>query len=165
MALSAVAKTKRDGLITLKDGTGSPVTLSVQYEDGDWSFEGLSKHQAELVAFFDRGEFYSVRKSNQKFITGKFTYHLTELSDASNGVVLDFIRFANQYSANVSTLGANAEVKTIDILWTVEGTNHGDATDHTLQLDDCACEFAAAEGEPNKGTISFTSYNSTITVT
>lgn len=164
MALSAVAKTKRDGKITLKDGTGTPVTLDVVYEDGDFSFEGLSKHQAELIAFFDRGVFYSLRKSNQKFITGKFTAHITELSDAANGVLMDFIRFTNQYSANVSTLGANAEVKTLDVLWTIEGTDHGDASDHTLQLDDCACEIGAAEGEPNKESISFTCYGA-VTVT
>ena len=53
MALSAIAKTKRDGAITLADGTGSPVTLTVQYEDGDLSIEGISKHQSELVAFFE----------------------------------------------------------------------------------------------------------------
>jgi hypothetical protein len=164
MTLSAVAKTKRDGLITLKDGTGSPVTMDVIYEDGDFSFEGVSKHQAELIAFFDRGVFYSLRKSNQKFITGKFTAHFTELSDATNANLYDFINFNNKYSANVGTRGSTAEVKTISILWTVEGTDHGDATDHTLLLADCACEIGGAEGEPDKFSVSFTCYGS-ITVT
>ena len=165
MALSAIAKTKRDGLITLKDGTGSPVTMDVIYEDGDLSFEGISKHQAELIAFFDRGVFYSVRKSNQKFVTFKFTAHFTELSDATNSNVYDFINFANKYSANVSTLGSTAEVKTISVLWTVEGSGHGDASNHTLLITHCACEISIAEGEPDKFTITGTSYSSTITAT
>jgi hypothetical protein len=165
MALSAVAKTKRDGTIVLKDGTGTPVTITVIYEDGDLSIEGISKHQTELVAFFDRGTFYTVRKSNQKFVTFKFTAHMTEISDATNTNLYDFINFGNLYSANVSTLGANAEVKTILLLFTVAGTDHGDSTDHTLTLDDCACEIAFSEGEPNKFTITGTSYSSTVTVT
>lgn len=165
MALSAIAKTKRDGIITLADGTGSPVTLAVIYEDGDLSIEGISKHQAELVAFFDRGTFYSVRKSNQKFITFKFTAHMTELSDAANGNLYDFINFNNQYSANVSTLGSSAEVKTIKLTWSVEGTDHGDGSDNSLSITHCACEIAVAEGEPNKFTITGTSYSSTVTVT
>lgn len=165
MALSAIAKTKRDGAITLADGTGSPVTLTVQYEDGDLSIEGISKHQTELVAFFDRGDFYTVRKSNTKFITFKFTAHMTELSDSANHNLYDFINFNNEYSANVSTLGANAEVKTLKLTLAVEGSNHGDASDHTIALNHCACEIAFAEGEPNKFTVTGTSYSSTVTVT
>lgn len=164
MALSAIAKTKRDGAITLADGTGTPVTLTVQYEDGDLSIEGISKHQAELVAFFDRGVFYTVRKSNQKFVTFKFTAHMTEISDATNANLYDFINFNNKYSANISTLGSTAEVKTIKVTLAIEGTDHGDGTDHSISITDCACEISFAEGEPNKFTITGTSYNSTVTV-
>ena len=33
MAYSTIPKTRRDGVITLKDGTGTPVTLAVSYEE------------------------------------------------------------------------------------------------------------------------------------
>ena len=38
MAYSNIPKTKRDGKIELIDGTGSPVTLEVAFEDGNFSF-------------------------------------------------------------------------------------------------------------------------------
>ena len=38
MAYSVVPKTKRDGLITLIDGTAIAVTLEVAYEDGNFTF-------------------------------------------------------------------------------------------------------------------------------
>ena len=38
MAYSIIPKTKRDGKIELIDGTGSPVTMSIAYEDGNFSF-------------------------------------------------------------------------------------------------------------------------------
>ena len=38
MAYSTVPKMRRDGKITLKDGTGTPVTLEVAYEEGNFTF-------------------------------------------------------------------------------------------------------------------------------
>ena len=39
MAYSTAPKVRRDGKITLKDGTGTPVTLEVAYEEGNFSFD------------------------------------------------------------------------------------------------------------------------------
>ena len=38
MAYSTVPKVRRDGSIVLKDGSGPAVTLTVEYEEGNFSF-------------------------------------------------------------------------------------------------------------------------------
>ena len=64
MAYSTVPKTKRDGKITLKDGTGTPVTLEVAYEDGNFSFSQQAQNYSQLV-IMDRGDFAAIRKQDQ----------------------------------------------------------------------------------------------------
>jgi hypothetical protein len=57
-----------------------------------------------------------------------------------------------------STLGADAEIKTFTLIWTVEGTDHGDTTDHTITLPYCVLTGSLSEGDPDKVSVSFTSY-------
>jgi len=68
------------------------------------------------------------------------------------------------FSSAVSTLGANAEVYAVKLTLTIEGTDHGDAADHTIVLDDCTCSVDFAEGDPNSLSVSFTCYGA-ITLT
>ena len=58
----------------------------------------------------------------------------------------------------VSTLGSNAEVLTFNVVLTIEGTDHGDASDHTLTLPHCVITGSLAEGDPDTVSISLTSY-------
>jgi hypothetical protein len=153
MPLSAVAKTDRDTVLTLKDGTGTPLDCIIIYEDGDFAVDGITPNQAEVLKFFDRGTLYSIRLGNQTFPTFSLTFHFTELSDATNENVYDFVRGTGSFAARISTFtgGATAEVDTFLILMTVEGTDHGDASDHTLTMDDCeGTTFGLAEGRPGK---------------
>ena len=45
----------------------------------------------------------------------------------------------------------------VQIFWT-EGTDHGDASDHTLTLPHCVITGSLAEGDPDTVSISLTSY-------
>lgn len=167
MAISGVAKTDRDTVLTLKDGTGTPLDVVVTYEDGDFSIDGITPDQAEVLEFFDRGLLYSLRLGNQTFATFSFTFHFTDISDATQENVWDFVRGTGAFAASVSTYGAGAtaEVSTFLILMTTEGTNHGDSADHTLTMDDCSpTSFGLAEGRPGKYTLSGKIYG-TITAT
>ena len=49
MAFSTVPKAKKDGKLTFRDGTGSPVTLEVAYEEGNFSFETPRTTYLKLV--------------------------------------------------------------------------------------------------------------------
>ncbi len=53
-------------------------------------------------------------------------------------------------SADTLTLAAGT-----GITLTVEGTNFGDPSDHTLEMDDCRCTIDFSEGDPSSFTINF----------
>jgi len=102
MAYSTIPKTKRDGVITLIDGTATPVELEVAYEDGNFTFSDPQQF-SELVVM-DRGNFAAVRKQDEQAKTGSFSFHFRQFTDAAEaGSVRDFINQAGNYSGNVST--------------------------------------------------------------
>ena len=158
MAISSVVKNFRDGTITLKDGTGTPLTLTVLYENGDFSASGFNQGNYEKNVYLDRGEFGSLRKTNRSFPTFTFSAYMSDLSDGTNQNLFDIINKLGAYAAAVSTLGASADVFTLHVVLAVEGTNYGDASDHTLTLNDCVTAIDFAEGDPNKFTVTGTCY-------
>lgn len=155
MPISSVVKNFRDGLITLASGGGSPITLTVQYENGDFSLTGSNQGNYEHTKYLDRGELGSIRKTNRSFPTGSFTAQLTDISDATNNTLWDAVNKTGSFSAATSTLGANSDLWTLNITIQIEGTNFGDASDHTIVMNDCRCSIDVSEGDPDSFSISF----------
>lgn len=155
MAISSVVKNFRDGTIVLSDGTGTPLTVTIQFENGDLSISGTNQGNYEHTKYLDRGELGSIRKTTRMFPTGSFTCQMTDLSDATDRLIWDMVNKTGAFASAVSTLGANADLYTLKIVLTVEGTNFGDATDHVLNLNDCRCSIDFAEGDPSNFTINF----------
>ncbi len=167
MPISAVAKNFRDGVLTLADGTGSPIILTVQYEPGDISLTGLGQGTTayEVAKYTDRGDFYTARKTNQSYPAFSFTAHATDYSDATQLCLPDVVRKLGGFSAGVSGLGSSADVWTIKtVTLTIEGTNFGDSTDHTIVGLNLLCTIDFAEGDPNTFTISG-EFLGTVTIT
>lgn len=154
---STVVKHFTDGTITLEDGTGSPVTLTLPLGIGDFSASGFQESQQDVNVYQSRGTLRSLRKGAKNFVSGSFSAMLADLSDASAGDAIDFILKQNAYSANISTLSAG-EVYAIKIILTIEGTDLGDSADHTLSLDNSVVTLDISEGEPDTIAFSFTSY-------
>jgi hypothetical protein len=50
----------------------------------------------------------------------------------------------------------------LDVLWTIEGTDAGDASDHTVSLSDCHLKIDAKEGDPNSFSITGTVYGAIV---
>lgn len=158
MAQSSRVKNFRHGTILLEDGTGTPLAHTVQYENGDFQVSGLSEGQKEVIAYLDRGVLCDLQYGNQTFPTFSFTAHFTDLSDATDKLLVDACRKTGAFSAAVSTLGAN-KVYTIDLTWTIEGTDLGDSADHTFKLEDCrVTDVQISEGDPTSFTVSGTCY-------
>ena len=155
MAASTVIKNLNDGLINVADGTGTPVTLDAPFTTGDLAIAGLSEQFNEVAKYETRGTFNTARHTARVYPSGSVTFHIADYSDAADTTLIDFVMKQNSYSANISTLGANADVYTIDLTLTVEGTDHGDSADHTIVLTDCVVTLDMSEGDPNTGTISF----------
>jgi len=160
MAYSTVPKMRRDGKITLKDGTGTPVTLEVSFEEGTLAFTPTKPAQ---VILRDRHAITNVRRGDEEpAASGSFSIYLREFTDSANlGSVLDFVNKTGAYAANVSTGASGSpqiEEYCIDIEYTIEGTDLGDDADHTATLSKCICDVAFSEGDPSTLTINFVSF-------
>ena len=159
MAQSAVAKTNLDGTILIEDATGVPLAHTVAYEEGDFSLEdlafglGATSGPSELLKFEDRGTFYAARKGARVYPKFKFSAHLTDVSDATDKLLLNAFLKTGAFAAGVSTLGASAEIWAVKITLTIEGSNHGDATDHTVVMNNCYGVCGISEGQPDMITV------------
>ncbi len=157
MAYSTIPKVRRDGIITLKDGSGGPVTLEVSYEEGNFTFDQTKEDQTVIR---DRGTIVTVRKGDEQPITGSFNAYMRQFTDLSEtGSILDFINKTGNYSGNVST-GSGVpftEHYAIDIEYKVEATSL-ESLDHSATLSKCVCTVSFAEGDPSSFSISFTCY-------
>lgn len=156
MAISSIVKNFRDGTIVINDGTSpTPLTLTVQFETGDFSISGLNQGNYEITKYLDRGDLGSIRKTNRSFPTGSFTAHMTDLSDGTDRLLWDAVNKTGAWASAVSTLGSTADVFALQIVLSVEGTNFGDSADHVLTLNNCHCSIDFAEGDPNSFTLNF----------
>ena len=157
MAESTIVKNFRDTTLTIEDGTGgTALAYTVAYEAGDASFD-IGKH--EISVYRDRGEICSVRKTNAGLPSGSFTVHFRELSDVSNQTLTDILDKTGAYAAAISTLaaGADADVYTVKITFTIAGAVHGDSSgDNAISFDDCYCTWSYSDGDPSSVSVSWT---------
>lgn len=160
MPISSIVKNFRDGTIVLKDGTGTPIALTVEFEAGDFSISGLSANSnTEVTTYLDRGSLGTVRLTNQTFPTFSFTAHMTDLSDATNKTLYDAVNKTGVFASAVSTI-TNSDVYGLDVVISIEGSNLGDPTDHVLTLVGCRLSLDFSEGDPNSFSINGTCFGS-----
>ena len=161
MAESNVVKVSRDGSITLLDGSSTAKTYTVSAEPGDFN---IAVPQETKVDFLDRGRLVgAVRFGDDVAVSGSFSVYFRGgvSTDGASAALIDILNgsaFSYATAPWQSTLGANAEVKCVDIVLTVEGTTFGDAADHTITVPDCSVDYSFAEGSPNTITVNFRSH-------
>lgn len=148
MAISNVVKVRRDGQITLTSGGGSPVTLTVDYEDGNFSADRLGQEEDRIV-IRDRGSIVGLRKGDDAVGTLSFSVHFREFTNGSANVLLDFINGNASGSALTSTGGSGFEQFLCNVTMTVEGTDHGDSADATAAFLDVFLSADFSEGDPD----------------
>ena len=138
MALSTVTKHFTDGSITLKDGTGTPLTLTVALSVGDLTISGLETDTLgrAVNAYETRGVLRSLRRGARVYPTVSFSAHLADVTDATDKTLFDFILKRGASASNVSTTAGTGDVYTLDVVFTIEGTDLGDAADHVITLED-----------------------------
>lgn len=154
-AESSFIKNNVQGVLTLSDGTGTPVTLALAYDMGDVEIGPLMEELNEPVKIERRGKFVGLQRGKRVYPTIKFTAWCGNLvggSTSAPGTPTEFSTKKGAYSANVSTLGANRKY-TIDIILAIEGSNFGDGADETITCNDVVCSITWKEG-PEGNTIS-----------
>lgn len=170
MSYSTVEKTKRDGTLTFGalaggafDASGAlnagAESLVVAFETGDFN---LSIPGPTVTHSLDRGVITSppsIRYGDDQPMTFSFTALLRDLSDAAYATLEEII-MQSGYVASTweSTPHTNAEVQAYDLKWEIEGTNHGDAADHVIILENCVFTGSLQEGDPDSISISGTAY-------
>lgn len=154
MALISTPILPRDGTLLIEDATGTPIALTVQYEDGDWQIDGFQESNMAVVSFKDRGVFYAHRKSEEEEVTFSFSAHATDWFDGTEKTIVDAFCKTGAFSSGVSQLGANADVWAVKVTFTAEQTNYGGGADGTIVLTNCIAKVAFAEGTPGKFTVS-----------
>jgi len=156
---STIVKHFTDATLVLKDGTGTPVTLTTQLDNGDLKIDGLTPDLKETHAYYSRGTLVGLRSGNPKHPSLSLSFMQAGLSDATDDAILDFLLFRNKYSGNTSTTESIGDVKTI----IAELTIAYDAETHVFTINDFHPEVAFAEGEPNTISTSGTVYGAVAT--
>lgn len=146
-APSAVVKTAVLGSLTIADGTGTPVTLSVPYTRGDLTIGPLGPKLNELVKIEARGKFLTAAYGARVYPAMSFSAwcpNVVGSSTSAPGTLAEFLAALGAYSANVSTLGTGRPVA-VKLTFTIEGTNLGDSADETIVANDVYCTINFAE--------------------
>jgi hypothetical protein len=161
MAESTVVRVKRDGQILLAD-LGAAHTYTVAYEPGDLSYT-IPDYSVNM--FLDRGVIGatpSIRIGDEQAMTLAFSAYLRDLGDTANtyATLLEIAhRYAGRYveTAWLSTMGANSDVFTITITFTIDGSPFGEA-DKSVVFPFVVFRANVKEGDPNTVDCSGTSY-------
>lgn len=157
---NSIVKNFRDGQLVLKDGTGTPIAVTIQFESGDFSISGLSANSnTEVTTYLDRGALGSVRLTSQTFPTWSFSAHMVEFSDATEKTLWDAVNKTGTFASAVSTI-TNSDVYGLDCVINIEGSSLGEATDHTLTLVGNRITLDFSEGDPNSFTVNGTCFGS-----
>jgi hypothetical protein len=146
-AESTQVKNNIGGVLRIADGTGTPVTLTSTFDQGNMSLGPLEARLNVSTPLQRRGAFKSLIRGERIFPDFSMTFWVGNLvgsTAVAPGTALEMVFGKGAYSANVSTLGANREY-TVDIRLTVEGTNWGDAADEMIDMEDVVCTITFQE--------------------
>lgn len=124
MALDPHIKNNVVGKLTLKDGTGTPVTLDVPFYAGDLTIDGLSAVLNETLAVKARGQILGKLYGEAVQPAVAFSAYIAEMTNATAGVFSDFVFKKGAYASNIST-GGTGRPYTIHVAVHLEGTSFG----------------------------------------
>jgi hypothetical protein len=142
----------RDGQISVISGGGSPVTYTVSFEDGDFAF---GKEKDARIVIRDRGTIVGVRRGESPVISGSFTVHQREFTNASALTLVDMLDKTGAAAGHTSTGSGAYEDFMVDFKITIEGDDHNDNADGSATFSKCIATWDFSEGAPNKLSVSF----------
>jgi len=142
MAVSGVVGTKRDGILTLKDGAAS--TFQCTLEVGDFTFE---EPKADRVVVRDRGAISGLRAGDDAVGSCSFSVHFTEFTNGSAGTLFDWIYRRGSMSAGTSVGGTGYEQFLLDLDFECDKTTLGDAAIAKVTLGKVLLFASFAEGD------------------
>lgn len=152
MAVSTFVKNNTNGEIRVADANALGMTL--QFDQGDFTVGPIMDILQEVVKYERRGKFKSLNLSSRVYPTGSFTACVTQFTDATVAMFMDFILGTGAFAARVGTLPGPKFA--CNITFKMEGTDFGDDDDHEFTLHDCIVTIDNfTEGDPNLLSFSF----------
>ena len=142
-----------NGEITVSDGTGTPLTLALSLDEGNFSVTGLADRLREIGAYETRGALRGLSLTTRTYPSISFSSLISEWTNASTGTLMDMVlgTAGSAFAARIGTLGASHPVVTLDLRFQfVDFAGSG----HDLTFHDVLIAFDMSEGDPN--TVSFT---------
>jgi len=151
----------RDGVLVIKDNTGTPKTLTIAYDGGDLQVSNLNQGHKTRQVFKSRGATYSVRDVEAQEIGIQFTADAVSfLGDGSTATLYEALMKLGAWSTAVSTLPSPAgDTYCLTLQFTVERTNFGGSADNVETFKYVYFDVDFAEGVPGKFTIKGTAVN------
>lgn len=142
----------KDGILTITDGTGTPLSFEVAYEDGDFQVGPLMPGQWRRQEYKDRGVPYAVRKVEKMSIPFSFTCHAVGIiGDGSTALIGDVALKLGVWASAVSKIAAAAgDADLYQLVWTAERSSLGATADSSVTLKYCEFTIDIAEGDPTK---------------
>lgn len=168
MAESEKVRVSRDVQMLLSD-SGGVHTYAPAWLPGDLSWSG---GEYEVISTLNNGDFGStpsLRKGNEQALTGAFSVYLRDLGDTANAYATMnelCAPISGRYVATtwVSTLGASADVFTVTLTVTIDGSFAGEA-DKSLTFTYVVLRSGGTQiGNPSTQTVNWTSYQSRYTL-
>jgi hypothetical protein len=146
-----------NGTITVSDGTGTPLTLTLSLDEGNFSVSGLADRLREIGAYETRGALRGLSLTTRTYPSLSFSSLISEWTDASTGTLMDMVlgTTGSAFAARVGTLGATHPVVTLDIEF--KFTDFA-GTAHDLKFHDVLISFDFSEGDPDTLSFSGTVY-------
>ncbi len=153
MASPNITKNLRDGIITIKDGAGSPNTLEIILDTGDLNFTVAQEH----IVVLDRGKLDHMRPGDEVAVAFTFSAKFVEWSgrtgSAGDVSVKDALKKEGNAAGWEST--TDCDVYSVDLEFKIQNPCPGNESE-TLVFADAVCDNVVfAEGD-EFNTLSFT---------
>jgi len=168
MATGSVIKHRYDCTVSVSDGTAvTPLTASFGMFNGNVSISGLNRKMRDVVTYVTRGGLPTVRHGDRVNPTFTLEFHLANFSgtvDAEGNSEVspyDVFNRAGAWASAVSTLPTSfggGDVHAVDITVNIEGTDLGEAADHTITFERCVGICSANIAEPGVWSVEVTCY-------
>lgn len=151
MSVSNYAKNSNFGKLQIIDGAGSPDTYTCSWVQGGISISGLAPVLNEPVRIAVRGVHKCTIPGARRYPQVSFTAFVPNVVDGADngsGTELEALLGVGAKSGTTNTRGANAPWPARHLKLTFEGTEVGDGTDETIQLNHFEVdEFTWTEAE------------------
>jgi len=142
----------QDGVLTIRDGAGTPLEFEVEFEDGDFSISDLRQGGQDIQEFEDRGNVYAARKIGRKSKQFSFTCHALRFKREGSGNthINDIVQKQGAWSAATSTGAAYSDVHMVEVEYKIKRSDLGESTDSKITLAYCSLSSGFQDGVPGK---------------